>query len=97
MRVSRSVEALYTPQHVCQAERGHNFASIQAYSRCVALEIWEMTMLMYELRFADGVHHYDENGLKHPKDEPYHIQKIHREIVEFVTEWLKDWKKPSKD
>lgn len=44
--------------------------------------------------FTDGVHHFDENGLKNPEDEPPHIQKIHREIVEFVTEWLKDWKSP---
>ena len=39
-----------------------------------------------------GVHHYDENGLRDPADEPPHIQKIHRDIVEFVSEWLKEWK-----
>lgn len=44
--------------------------------------------------FPDGVHHFDENGLRNIEDEPAHIQKIHREIVEFVTEWLKDWKAP---
>ncbi|KIP08945.1 hypothetical protein PHLGIDRAFT_29302 [Phlebiopsis gigantea 11061_1 CR5-6] len=42
----------------------------------------------------DGVHHFDENGLRNIEDEPAHIQKIHREIVEFVTEWLKDWEAP---
>ena len=29
-------------------------------------------------------------------DEPAHIQKIHKEIVHFVTAWLKDWKPPKK-
>ena len=45
----------------------------------------------------DGVHHYDENGLRNPKDEPPHIQRIHREIVEFVKAWLEDWTPPKKD
>ncbi|KAI0695544.1 peptidase S28 [Cytidiella melzeri] len=39
-----------------------------------------------------GVHHWDENGLRRRQDEPPEIQKIHAEIVEFVVEWLKDWK-----
>ncbi|KAJ3558690.1 hypothetical protein NM688_g768 [Phlebia brevispora] len=41
-----------------------------------------------------GVHHYDENGLRNPAKEPFQIQKIHTEIVEFVTAWLEDWKAP---
>lgn len=50
-----------------------------------------------DFRFLlDGVHHFDENGLRNIEDEPPHIQKIHREIVGFVTEWLKDWKAPEK-
>ncbi|PSR83862.1 hypothetical protein PHLCEN_2v5571 [Hermanssonia centrifuga] len=44
-----------------------------------------------------GVHHYDENGLRRRSDEPPQIRKIHEEIVEFVTEWLKDWKAPDVD
>ncbi|KAI0742186.1 peptidase S28 [Irpex lacteus] len=39
-----------------------------------------------------GVHHWDENGLRKREDEPVEIQQIHGEIVEFVLEWLKDWK-----
>ncbi|KAG6332495.1 hypothetical protein ID866_6597 [Astraeus odoratus] len=39
-----------------------------------------------------GVHHYDQNGLRDITDEPPHIQKIHYEIVNFVLEWLKDFK-----
>ena len=39
-----------------------------------------------------GVHHWDENGLRRRADEPPEIQKIHAEIVDFVTKWLKDWK-----
>ena len=45
---------------------------------------------------ADGVHHYDENGLKNRKDEPPHIQRIHREIVGFVKAWLEGWTPPKK-
>lgn len=45
---------------------------------------------------AGGVHHYDENGLANHAAEPAHIQKIHREIVHFVKEWLKDWTPPKK-
>lgn len=39
-----------------------------------------------------GVHHYDEFGLRDISAEPPEIQKIHREMIEFVTAWLKDWK-----
>ncbi|KAI0917296.1 hypothetical protein AcW2_007465 [Taiwanofungus camphoratus] len=39
-----------------------------------------------------GVHHYDEFGLRNISDEPPEIEKIHLEMIEFVTEWLKDWK-----
>lgn len=46
----------------------------------------------------DCWHHCDENGLK-SKDrklgkEPERIQKIHKEQIEFVKSWLKDWVKP---
>ncbi|KAK7028822.1 Serine carboxypeptidase [Paramarasmius palmivorus] len=40
-----------------------------------------------------AVHHWDENGLENIEDEPEEIQKIHTEMIEFVMEWLKDWKK----
>ncbi|KAI5119050.1 hypothetical protein M0805_005916 [Coniferiporia weirii] len=39
----------------------------------------------------DGVHHYDENGLENMNDEPFEILNIHKEIIGFVKEWLKDW------
>jgi hypothetical protein len=38
------------------------------------------------------VHHHDENGKKFHTWEPEHIQKIHAEEIEFVKDWLKDWK-----
>lgn len=41
-----------------------------------------------------GVHHYDENGLRNMAEEPAHILKIHKEMIHFVKEWLKDWKDP---
>ncbi|KAF9643255.1 peptidase S28 [Thelephora ganbajun] len=41
----------------------------------------------------NGVHHWDENGLRDHNQEPPEIQKIHREIVEFVQAWLKDFKR----
>jgi hypothetical protein len=41
----------------------------------------------------DGVHHYDEYGLRNIEDEPPEIRKIHNEMIVFVLEWLKDWKK----
>ncbi|GAA5967319.1 hypothetical protein JCM3765_005600 [Sporobolomyces pararoseus] len=40
----------------------------------------------------EGVHHWDENGLLDPSQEPKQIRKIHREEIEFVQSWLKDWK-----
>lgn len=39
-----------------------------------------------------GVHHWDENGLDDPSYEPKEIRKIHREEIEFVRSWLKEWK-----
>ena len=39
----------------------------------------------------DGVHHYDENGLRDIAAEPPQIQKIHHEMIDFVVEWLKDF------
>ncbi|KIK69784.1 hypothetical protein GYMLUDRAFT_34181 [Collybiopsis luxurians FD-317 M1] len=39
----------------------------------------------------NGVHHYDEYGLENLEDEPPEIQKIHKEMIHFVKEWLKDW------
>jgi len=41
----------------------------------------------------NGVHHWDENGLRDPKQEPAEIEKIHREEVEFVKAWLQDFKR----
>ncbi|TDL22164.1 peptidase S28 [Rickenella mellea] len=38
----------------------------------------------------NGVHHYDEYGLRKLRDEPLEIQKIHEEMIYFVKEWLKD-------
>ena len=35
-----------------------------------------------------GVHHHDENGLRESGAEPAHIQRIHRDEIEFVTGWL---------
>ncbi|KAK1227719.1 Serine carboxypeptidase S28 [Marasmius sp. AFHP31] len=41
-----------------------------------------------------AVHHWDENGLANINDEPPEIIKIHTEMIGFVKEWLKDFKKP---
>ena len=45
----------------------------------------------------DGVHHYDEYGLRNIRDEPKEILKIHEEMIGFVRAWLEDVKlsKPS--
>ncbi|KAH9936342.1 serine carboxypeptidase S28-domain-containing protein [Fomitopsis serialis] len=43
-----------------------------------------------------GVHHYDEYGLRDLSAEPPEIEKIHLEMIEFVTEWLKDWQPPKR-
>ncbi|KAJ3799815.1 serine carboxypeptidase S28-domain-containing protein [Lentinula aff. detonsa] len=40
----------------------------------------------------NGVHHYDEYGLKISENEPPEIRKIHEEMIAFVQAWLKDWK-----
>ena len=44
---------------------------------------------------ADGVHHWDENGLADPSKEPAFIQTIHQQEIAFVKAWLKDFKAPS--
>ena len=49
------------------------------------------TGLSDDVSFSDGVHHYDEYGLKNILDEPPEIRKIHGEIVTFVISWLRDW------
>ncbi|KAG6816405.1 hypothetical protein H0H87_006209 [Tephrocybe sp. NHM501043] len=43
-----------------------------------------------------AVHHWDEWGLLDLQDEPPEIQKIHAEMVGFVTAWLEDFKAPEK-
>ncbi|PFH51231.1 hypothetical protein AMATHDRAFT_59519 [Amanita thiersii Skay4041] len=44
----------------------------------------------------NGVHHYDEYGLRNMAQEPPEIRQIHEEMIHFVREWLKDWKAPEK-
>ena len=41
---------------------------------------------------TDGVHHWDQNGLRDRDQEQPKIQAIHRE-VEFVKAWLKGFKR----
>lgn len=43
---------------------------------------------------TDGVHHYDEYGLKDLTDEPPEIRQIHGDMILFVEQWLRDWKEP---
>lgn len=50
-----------------------------------------------DLDLIDGVHHYDEFGLRDIADEPPEIRKIHGEMILFVTEWLMDWTPPLKE
>ncbi|PIL30738.1 hypothetical protein GSI_06906 [Ganoderma sinense ZZ0214-1] len=42
-----------------------------------------------------GVHHWDENGLADPSQEPAFIQTIHQQEIAFVKAWLKDFKPSS--
>ena len=46
---------------------------------------------MTELFFVDGVHHYDEYGLKDMDAEPFEILNIHKEMIAFVKAWLEEW------
>ncbi|KAF9013147.1 serine carboxypeptidase S28-domain-containing protein [Cyathus striatus] len=57
----------------------------------------EDTILRPFKLIPDAVHHYDEYGLRNLLDEPPEIKKIHREMITFVLEWLKDWTPPKKD
>lgn len=50
----------------------------------------------YGTVFIGGVHHWDEHGLANLADEPPEIQAIHNAEIEFVKEWLKDFK-PRRD
>ncbi|EJD41230.1 peptidase S28 [Auricularia subglabra TFB-10046 SS5] len=40
---------------------------------------------------VDAVHHWDENGLANPADEPRRIREIHYEEVQFVRSWLREF------
>jgi hypothetical protein len=40
---------------------------------------------------TDGVHHYDEYGLRNIEDEPFEILNIHKEEIGFVKAWLEEW------
>ena len=51
----------------------------------------EVYLFFFSFFFPDGVHHYDEYGLKNILDEPPEIRKIHEEMITFVSSWLKDW------
>jgi len=53
----------------------------------------EDTILRPFKLIPDAVHHWDENGLRNILDEPSQIRKVHGEMIQFVREWLKDWKK----
>ncbi|KAJ4482389.1 serine carboxypeptidase S28-domain-containing protein [Lentinula aciculospora] len=57
----------------------------------------EDTMLRPFKIIPNGVHHYDEYGLKNLEDEPPEIRNIHEEMIAFVREWLKDWKTDKQD
>ncbi|KAG9314743.1 serine carboxypeptidase S28-domain-containing protein [Chiua virens] len=52
----------------------------------------EDTILQPFKLIPGGVHHYDEYGLRDIYDEPPEIQQIHHEMIEFVREWLRDFK-----
>lgn len=56
---------------------------------CIILTL-TLTLLFF-LLFQDGVHHYDEFGLRNIHDEPPEILKIHKEMIYFVKEWLKEF------
>ncbi|KAJ7079718.1 serine carboxypeptidase S28-domain-containing protein [Mycena belliarum] len=56
----------------------------------------EDTILRPFKMIPGGVHHYDEWGLPDINEEPPQIRKIHEEMIFFVSEWLKDWKAPTK-
>jgi hypothetical protein len=44
------------------------------------------------IMIKDAVHHFDENGLKDPSEEPKRIRKVHQQEVEFVQSWVREWK-----
>ncbi|KAF9061459.1 serine carboxypeptidase S28-domain-containing protein [Rhodocollybia butyracea] len=50
------------------------------------------TMLRPFKVIPNGVHHYDEYGLRNSADEPPEIRQIHEEMIAFLQSWLKDWK-----
>lgn len=71
------------------------FKLIQGQSNtCISLLALNSALNPYVMPGA--VHHYDENGLADPAQEPPTIKEIHAQEVEFVKGWLKEFKKPSK-
>ncbi|KAF8628691.1 hypothetical protein AX15_003751 [Amanita polypyramis BW_CC] len=55
----------------------------------------EDTILRPFKLIPNGVHHYDEYGLRNISEEPPEIRQVHEEMISFVREWLKDWKAPN--
>ncbi|RSH95203.1 hypothetical protein EHS25_000289 [Saitozyma podzolica] len=45
----------------------------------------------------DGVHHYDENGLRNHALEPARIRDVHEFETSFIQEWLAQWEDRKKE
>ncbi|KAH9891563.1 peptidase S28 [Cubamyces lactineus] len=52
----------------------------------------EDTLLRPFKLIPNAVHHYDEYGRRNSSEEPPEIQKIHKEMTNFVVAWLWSWK-----
>ncbi|KAI5450429.1 Serine carboxypeptidase S28 [Naganishia albida] len=51
------------------------------------------TLLRPVKLIPNAVHHFDENGLLDPSEEPKRIRRVHAEEVEFVKSWLEQWRR----
>ena len=61
-------------------------------SLCTLSLVSPPTLVWNEELMADGVHHYDENGLTDHSKEPSRIRDVHAFEISFITEWIDQFK-----
>ncbi|KAG6919235.1 hypothetical protein DXG01_008031 [Tephrocybe rancida] len=97
--ISRRLDLEYESKICKQAYLPGKHFTVPALPNITAVNaLGDFDLAADRLAFIDGegaVHHWDEYGLE-LQEEPPAIQKIHGEMIGFVTAWLEDFKAPEK-